>query len=209
MGLGEESVTVATAATRDGLLAVGVTLLWTSQLMRVLMLHETFGPYILMIYKMLIDVGKWLVILVVVLVPSAIGLRVTFSAEIARAGGVSALALPTDDGCDVMVHRFATDIFDSALFLMETIFGGSENVFVRQLVSTRRPLAPVPSLLPSLLCLACSARGVGGSRPRSAGLRAPAAGGQALLWLRDHHVLLRAGHHAPRQPAHRGDGAHV
>lgn len=109
-----------------GSLAAGVTLLWTSQLLRLLMLSPVFGPFILMIFKMLVDVGKWLVILFCVLLPSAIGLHVVYARD-ALDEGEHVYGIDGENCADV-ANTIATSLWGTILILVQRIFGGSEVV---------------------------------------------------------------------------------
>jgi len=141
-------IEIVSSNARVGLLAVGVTLLSVSQLMKILMVDSRFGPYVLMIFKMLIDVGKWLVILFCVVAPSALGLSVTFSREFAATASYGRgegdagdaierfevavermAAIADDDSCRLMFATFVTSQLGTARILFESAFGGIEGVF--------------------------------------------------------------------------------
>ena len=48
------------------LLAVGLMLLLSAQMLRVLSLSRTMGPMVIMLYHMLIDALKWLVLVITI-----------------------------------------------------------------------------------------------------------------------------------------------
>ena len=134
------------------LLALGVTLLWTAQLLRLLMLHQSFGIFCLMIFRMLLDLGKWLVILSCIMVPTALGFQILAPTQVRSRGdapetfgdasGEEGAATWWEDDCSEKIATLAHDLVGTVLLLTQIIFGGAEEVFgCLELTSTPRTAA--------------------------------------------------------------------